>query len=138
MTFNKIIRTILPPIIGYLTFLLCDGLFEKYFPSEPIDDLSTPGIVFLLEYVVMFVWTVIVFTFQYKVIVPKTLYSTKKAMILTILIGSGISLFFAFMYYFSDNGTLKETIITFIRVFVQVESFVFGNLIFISILNKPQ
>jgi hypothetical protein len=136
MTFNKITRTLIPPTIGYLTFLICDGLFQKFFPTEPPDDLSTPGIVFLLEYVVMFVWTIIVFTFQYKVIVPKTLNSTKRPITLTLVIGLVISLFFAFMHYISDNGTFKEITITFFRVFIQVESFVLGNLTLIVIFNK--
>ena len=135
MTFNKITRTIIPPTFGYLTFLLCDGLFQKFFPNEPPDDLSTPGIVFLLEYVVMVVWAIIVFTFQYKVTVPKALKSTKKAFTWTVIIGIGISLFFAFMHYIADNGTFKEMTITFFRVFIQVESFVLSNLTLIEIFN---
>jgi len=136
MKFNKLSRTIIPPIIGYLTFLLCDRLFEKFFPTEPADDLATPGIVFLLEYLVMVVWAIIVFTFQYKVTLPKTLNSTKKAITLTVIIGIGISLFFALMHYIADNGTFKEIAITFFRVFIQVESFVLGNLVLIAIFNK--
>ena len=84
----------------------------------------------------MFVWTIIVFTFQYKVIVPKTLNSTKRPITLTLVIGLVISLFFAFMHYISDNGTFKEITITFFRVFIQVESFVLGNLTLIVIFNK--
>lgn len=135
MTLNKTLRTVFPPIFGYLTYLLSDRLFQKYFPAEPPDD-SVPGIVFLLEYVVMVVWAIIVFTFQYKVIVPKTLNSTKKAIVLTFIVGLGISLFFAFMHYSVDNGTLKEISITFFRVFIQVDSFVLGNLTLIAIFNK--
>lgn len=136
MTFNKIIRTLIPPTFGYFTFLLCDGFFQKFFPIEPPDDLSTPGIVFLFEYVGMVVWVIIVFIFQYKITVPKTLNSTKKAITLTVIIGLGISLFFAFMHYTADNGTFKEITITFFRVFIQVESFVLGNLTLIAIFNK--
>ena len=135
MTFNKVLRTVFPPTFGYLTYLLSDGLFQKYFTAGPPDD-SVPGIVFLLEYVVMFVWAIIVFTFQYKVIVPKTLNTTKKAIVLTVIVGLGISIFFAFMHYSADNGTLKDITITFFRVFIQVESFVLGNLILIAIFNK--
>jgi hypothetical protein len=136
MTFNKITRTLIPTITGYLTFLLCDKLFQNVFPTEALDDLSTPGIVFLLEYVVMFVWIIIVFTFQYKVVVPKTHNSTKKAITLTVIIGLGISIFFAFMHYTADNGIFKEIVITFLRVFIQVESFVLGNLTLIAIFNN--
>jgi hypothetical protein len=135
MTFNKTLRTVFPPAFGYLTYLLSDGLFQKYFPAGPPDD-SVPGIVFLLEYVVMVVWVIIVFTFQYKVIVPKTLNSTIKAITLTLIIGFAISLFFSFMHYAADNGTFKEITITFFRVFIQVESFVLGNLTLIAIFNK--
>ena len=135
MTFNKTLRTVFPPTFGYLTYLLSDELFQKYFPAGPPDD-SVPGIVFLLEYVVMAVWVIIVFTFQYKVIVPKTLNSTKKAITLTLIIGFAISLFFAFMHYAADNGTFKEITITFFRIFIQVESFVLGNLTLIAIFNK--
>jgi hypothetical protein len=126
MTFNKVLRTVFPPTFGYLTYLLSDGLFQKYFPAGPPDD-SVPGIVFLLEYVVMFVWAIIV---------PKTLNTTKKAIVLTVIVGLGISIFFAFMHYSADNGTLKDITITFFRVFIQVESFVLGNLILIAIFNK--
>ncbi|AHM59094.1 hypothetical protein D770_04135 [Flammeovirgaceae bacterium 311] len=138
MTFNKVIRTVFPPIIGYLTFLLCDGIFQKFFPTKPPDDLSIPGIVFLLEYleyVIMFAWAALVFTFQYKVVVPNTFSSVKKAIILAIFIGLGISLFFAFMHYHADKATLDEAITTFFRVFLQVESFALGNLVLISIFN---
>ena len=136
LKFNKIVRTLIPPSIGYLTFLIFDGIFQKFFPTEPLDDLSTPGIVFLLEYVVMFAWTIIVFTFQYKVIVPNTLKSTKRPITLTLVIGLIISLFFAFMHYISDNGSFKEITITFFGVFIQIESFVLGNLTLILIFNK--
>lgn len=135
MTFNKITRTLIPPIFGYLAFLLCDGLFEKFFPIKP-DDLFTPGIIILLEYLAMVVWTIIVFTFQYKVIVPKTLNSIRRAITLTIILGLVISLFTAFMNYTADNAAFKEVTITFFRVLIQVESFILSNLVLIAIFNK--
>ena len=136
MTFNKITRTIIPPIIGYLAFIICDGLFKKYFPTEPSDDLSTPGIVFLFEYIILFFWAIIVFTFQYNVVVPKTFDSTKKAITLTVIVGLIISSFFAFMHYTVDKGTFKEATITFLGVCIQVESFILGNLTLIALFNN--
>ncbi|RYY00949.1 MAG: hypothetical protein EOO53_20510 [Gammaproteobacteria bacterium] len=136
MTFNKISRTIIPPIFGYLAFIACDGLFEKCFPNEPPDDLSTPGIVFLLEYVMLFFGAIIVFTFQYKVVVPNTFDSTKKAITLTVIFGLIISLFFAFMHYIVDNGIFNEVMITFFGVFIQFESFILGNLTLIALFNS--
>lgn len=135
MTFNKISRTIIPPITGYLAFIVCDGLFQKYFPTEPTDDLSTPGIVFLFEYALLFIWPIIVFLFQYKVVVPRTFESTRKAITLTVIIGFIVSLLIAFMHYTIDKGTLKEVTITFFGVFIQVESFILGNLTLITLFN---
>lgn len=134
MTFNKAIRTIVPPIIGYFIYLLCYGLLQTFFPESPIDDLSTPGDVFIIEFVFQFIWTIIFFVFQYKFIVPRTLNSVRKAVVWTLIIGFAFSLIF-FFFSFTVVGDLKEAIITFLRFFVPLESFFLGNLATIAVFN---
>ena len=132
---DRTLRTILPPIVGYLIFKICDYLFEGIFPLDPVDDLSTPGIVFLMEYVAILLWFGIVFVFQYYVIVPKTIESIKRAVILTIIIGTGIGLIFSLGHYFLDKGSIEKSIITFFRLNVQFDSFFLGNIAIIGIFN---
>jgi hypothetical protein len=134
-TMDKTIRIIFPPIIGFLIFKICDYIFESIFPIEPIDDLSTPGIVFLMEYIVIIIGIGIVYVIQYYLIVPKTSESIKKIMIVFTLIGVAIGLVFGLGHFFIDKGTLTEAIITFFRLNVQFDSFFLGNIAMIGILN---
>lgn len=134
MTFNKGIRTIVPPIIGYFAYLVCGRLLQIFLPESPVDDLSTSGTVFLMEFIVQFIWTIFVFTFQYKFVVPKTLNSTKKAIVWALVIGSSIGLIFFFIN-FVDDGDLKEATSIFLRFFVPIESFFLGNLATIAVFN---
>ena len=134
MTFNKGIRTIVPPIIGYFIYLLCDKLLQILFPESQVDDLSTPGTVFLIEFIFQVIWTIFVFFFQYKFIVPKTSNSVRKANIWALTIGFTISLIF-FFTDFVDDGDLKEATIMFLRFFVPIESFFLRNLATIAVFN---
>lgn len=134
MTFNKTIRTLIPPIIGYLTYRFFNSQFERYFPSGQ-ESLCAPASFILFELIALVIWTVAVFIFQYKIIVPKTTTSAKRAIKLTLLIGAGISLFLVILITLFRDLTVKEIAISFTRMFMNIESFVLGNLLFISILN---
>ena len=136
MTFSKTTRTIFPPLFGYLTYFLCDRVYEKYFPARSSNESSTPGMVSLLEFVFLIIWIIIVFTFQYKVIVPRTYKSTRKTILLTALLGFLFSLLLGFLHYYLDKPNFIDVIITFFRFFVEIESFILGNLILITIFNK--
>ena len=124
----------MPPIIGYLAYLLCDRLLLFFFHESQVEDLSTPGSVLLIEFMVQFIWAIFVFAFQYKFVVPRTLDSAKKAIIWALVIGTSISLIFFFIN-FVDDRVLKEAVITFIKFFVHIESFFLGNLATIAVFN---
>jgi len=132
---NKLIRVIIPPIVGYICYQLCDFIYEIIFPMAPIDDFSASGIFFLLDIIAMVIWIGFVFIFQYKVIVPKTMLSINKALITTVIIGFFIGTLFGVGHYFIDNASPLKSVISFFRIIVQFYSFWIGNLIVIGILN---
>ncbi len=132
----KIVRTIIPLIIGYLVYKIFDSIFENYFPLNPIDDSSTHGIVFLIEYILILIWIIVIVLFQYFVIVPKTIRTITKAVLTTILLGFGIGITFGIGHFYIDHGTIYNSFISFLRIFVQFESFFLTNIVVIGILNK--
>ncbi|RDC62791.1 hypothetical protein [Adhaeribacter pallidiroseus] len=134
MRLNKAIRTVLPPIAGYLTFLLFDGLFEKLFPLEPYDEPSAPGIVFVFWKLGDLAMIALGFTFQYKVIVPKTNNSTKKVIIRAALFGIILGVILSFIDSFY-RASIKDVLIEFVRFLVDYESFVMRNLALLTVFN---
>ncbi|PSR55488.1 hypothetical protein AHMF7605_19240 [Adhaeribacter arboris] len=134
MKFNKTIRTIFPPIVGYLTYLLFDGLFEKIFSLEPVEESWVPGTVVILENLGALACIGLCFAFQYKVIVPKTTNSTIAITIRATFLGLILGLFFSFIDSFYRTS-IKVILIEFSRFLVDYESFVIGNLALLTIFN---
>jgi hypothetical protein len=132
---KKYIKVIFGPILGYLSYLLCDFLYNYFFPLKPISDLNTPGTVIIFEYLFYILWYVFVFIFQYKVIVPKTNITIKKGLKVAFILGLILALIFGFGNHFVDNANWKSSTISFFRIFIQFESFWIGNLILINTVN---
>jgi peptidoglycan/LPS O-acetylase OafA/YrhL len=132
---KKYIKVIFGPILGYLSYLLCDFLYNYFFPLKPISDLNTPGTVLMFEYLFYILWYVFVFIFQHKIIVPKTDITIKKGLKITSIVGLILALIFGFGNHFIDNADWNNSIISFFRIFIQFESFWIGNLILINIVN---
>ncbi len=135
MLANKLFRTLIPAICGYLTYRVSTYLFELKYPLEPLDDLNTPGIVFLFEYILTALLIVGFFVFQYRVIVPRTFNSIVRPTQLTLIIGLAFGLLFGTLNYFLDSVEFNEATITFFRAFIEFESFFLGNLFSIQLLN---
>ncbi|RDC63017.1 hypothetical protein [Adhaeribacter pallidiroseus] len=134
MKFNKVIRTIFPPIVGYLTYLFFDGLFEKQFPIAPFDEPWVPGTVILLQNFGELAYIGLGFVFQYKVIVPRTINSTKKVTIRAALFGIILNIISSFIDSFYRDSIMDILIESF-RFLVEYESFVMGNLALLTLFN---
>lgn len=127
-------KTIFPLIIGFLAYLSCEKLFEKYFPL-PYSHDTDQGVILLMEYIIDFVLVIILIIIQYKYIVPKAGVSVIRLIKLAILFGTILSIFFTFL----DRGPLPisiESFIEFFRFFVNIESFLLANLLSIRYLAK--
>ncbi len=132
---NRLFRTLVPIICGYLTYQASTYLFELKYPLEPLDDLNTPGIVFLFEYILTAILIVGLFFLQYKVIVPRTFESISKAVRLALIIGLAFGLLFGTLNYLLDNAEFDEATITFFRALIEFNSFFLGILFSIFLMN---
>jgi hypothetical protein len=68
---NKTTKILLPPTVGFILSYVFSRICELSFPSEPIDESSTPGFVFLMEYIFYLLLIISVLIFQAYYIVPK-------------------------------------------------------------------
>lgn len=132
---NRLFRTFIPTVIGYLTFKVTSYLFELKYPLEPLDDLNTPGIVFLFEYIGIALFWIGILLFQYRIIIPRTFNSITRSTKMTLVIGLGFALLFGSLNYFLDNAEFNEATITFFRALTEFESFFLGNLFSIQLMN---
>jgi hypothetical protein len=142
---KTILKTILPPVFGALAFWSFNQFWGFIYPSDPYlghqIELSTPGIVFVIEHLLNFLGPIFLLLFQYFVIVPVTNASTKKALLVTLCVGFGLC--FVICLQMLKPGvpiTLKEFALAFTNGFMQFESYFLINLATITLLNniKPK
>jgi hypothetical protein len=116
--------------------LLTDKLFEDFYPLKPVDELSTPGFVFLIEDIALLLWGITLLFIQYQFVVPSTSVTIKKASITALRLGLIAGVIFLFGSYFIDKAPLDSSVVAFFRVFIQFESFWLPNLLCIYVLNE--
>ena len=131
-------RTILPLLVAFGLSFLTNTLLQAFYYVEPDprSDMSTPGFVFLIEYLFYFFGFIFIVPFQHYFIVPKTKESIHRAIKIISIISLSLGILGGFTHFWVDGANLVPSILAGFVFPLHFSSFAFGDILTIGIINK--
>ncbi len=132
-------KLILPPIIGLLFTMACDKAIDLVFNLGPYDDSAAPGIVFLIEAILLFSLTATGFLFHW-LMVYRIDQSGKKPYLKAIgwglLLILSMSLLYLYIVTTDLNYPFMTKIVDALRLFLTLAIFLFVDIYSYKLIKK--